>query len=474
MSHINPTLPTHDQSSWDVPLLAALQAIINKANSLDDVATGLATVASSGRYADLIGTPTLATVAGSGAYGDLSGKPVLATVATSGSYSDLTDKPSSTGGTGGSQAPIFASTAMVYSSAYPHDLASIPTGAFVYVCDGTADEVEINAAINAIAGAGGGGKVQLVGRAFNIAGSIQLKTAITLAGEGMGTVIKATGSMTGMVTLFDGTVHLTTVRDLTFDGNSLDVHAALYYSASSGAVFTSAPSSNPDPAHVIENLFIHYVGTASVGGHGLHLAGANLRGLKIRTLRIQNCTGCGIWMDNAVDTSISDVEIGSSGSNGPAASISSTAPVGVGFYLLGANIVLSGCKAWYSRNYGYYLSCTRSGLVNCQAQDGYTHGFYLNYGKVTLSACHADSNGQNGAGVAAGFYIAAANVNLSACQSYDRGGQAWAQAYGFQFASGVTYSRIVGCLTYTNATASQTGSASTNTTVDIVADAGGK
>jgi hypothetical protein len=56
--------------------------------------TGFATVATSGAYADLSGTPSLATVATSGAYADLSGKPSLATVATSGAYSDLSGTPS--------------------------------------------------------------------------------------------------------------------------------------------------------------------------------------------------------------------------------------------------------------------------------------------------------------------------------------------------------------------------------------------
>ena len=54
----------------------------------------LATVATSGSYSDLSGTPSLATVATSGAYSDLSGKPSLAAVATTGAYSDLSGKPS--------------------------------------------------------------------------------------------------------------------------------------------------------------------------------------------------------------------------------------------------------------------------------------------------------------------------------------------------------------------------------------------
>ena len=64
-------------------------AISGKANT-----SSLATVATSGSYADLTNKPTYATVASTGAYSDLTGKPSLATVATSGAYADLTGKPS--------------------------------------------------------------------------------------------------------------------------------------------------------------------------------------------------------------------------------------------------------------------------------------------------------------------------------------------------------------------------------------------
>lgn len=57
-------------------------------------ASSLSTVATSGLYSDLSGTPNLAAVATSGSYVDLSNKPNLSTVATSGSYADLSNKPS--------------------------------------------------------------------------------------------------------------------------------------------------------------------------------------------------------------------------------------------------------------------------------------------------------------------------------------------------------------------------------------------
>ena len=56
--------------------------------------TALATVATTGAYADVTGTPSLASVATSGSYNDLSGKPSLSTVATSGAYGDLSGTPS--------------------------------------------------------------------------------------------------------------------------------------------------------------------------------------------------------------------------------------------------------------------------------------------------------------------------------------------------------------------------------------------
>ena len=74
---------------------------------LTELSNGLATVARSGKYDDLIGKPTLFSgsyndltdkpTLFSGSYEDLTDKPTLASVATSGSYNDLTDKPTFSG-----------------------------------------------------------------------------------------------------------------------------------------------------------------------------------------------------------------------------------------------------------------------------------------------------------------------------------------------------------------------------------------
>lgn len=60
---------------------------------------GLALVATTGLYSDLLNKPVLSPVATSGLYSDLIAAPNLATVATTGDYNDLINIPASTGGT---------------------------------------------------------------------------------------------------------------------------------------------------------------------------------------------------------------------------------------------------------------------------------------------------------------------------------------------------------------------------------------
>ena len=114
---ISATAAPQVNADWDAT--SGVSEILNKPDlSIYAESSDLATVATTGSYADLLdkptipsaqvnsdwdatsgvqeilNKPTLAAVATSGAYADLSGTPTLATVATSGSYDDLLDKPS--------------------------------------------------------------------------------------------------------------------------------------------------------------------------------------------------------------------------------------------------------------------------------------------------------------------------------------------------------------------------------------------
>lgn len=76
----------------NIPLASAAAAGLLSKTQYSTIAS-LATVATSGKYSDLTGSPALAAVATSGKYSDLTSAPVLKPVATSGAYSDLTGTP---------------------------------------------------------------------------------------------------------------------------------------------------------------------------------------------------------------------------------------------------------------------------------------------------------------------------------------------------------------------------------------------
>lgn len=348
---------------------------------------------------------------------------------------------------------------------------------YIWTCDGVNDDAEINAAISAVASAGGG-KVQLVGPEFIVGGPILNKTGVWVAGEGLGCKIYAASSFgAGIYAFYDQSVHATKFSDFTLDGDGNGVHG-VYMLLDSGQIFTSSPSTNPDSANVLDNLNISDVGNATFAGYGIASRGSNSRAGKYGNIRVLGASGCGVWIDSP-DSHYGNIEVGSSGKNGPAYSVGATSPVGAGWYVGGENNVIENCKGWYSRGDGFYLHGTRNSLANCQAQDNYSNGFNGYYGKNSYASCQADSNGQGlgsstyGGGTA-GFRMTSGSNALAACLSYDRGGQSWAQQYGFYISSGFNYSRIGSCVTYGNAVASQTGTVATTTKVDIQADSAGK
>lgn len=94
-----------------------------------------------------------------------------------------------------------------------------------YVCDGVADDVEINAAIAQVATLGG--KVSLFEGTFNIASSINITASnIVLEGQGMGTVLRlADGANTSVIVATGSTqttpyyIYYDSIKNLRIDGN---------------------------------------------------------------------------------------------------------------------------------------------------------------------------------------------------------------------------------------------------------------
>lgn len=100
---------------------------------------------------------------------------------------------------------------------------SLNKAAANYVCDGVADNVEIQAAINALPA--GGGKVLLLEGTYNCAATITLKSHTYLCGEGWNSIIFQVAGTNATVlenVTLGGGDHDIHVSDLQIDGNGLN------------------------------------------------------------------------------------------------------------------------------------------------------------------------------------------------------------------------------------------------------------
>ena len=295
-----------------------------------------------------------------------------------------------------------------------------------FVCDGTADEVQINAAMAALtpslgsigttSGGTMGGVVLLVGRQFNIAGPILQRHYTVLRGAygTSGTWITASGyapgASNGFVELADGNQQYTVVEDLGLDGGGASV-SGIYHNMATGYEW--------DGNHIGRRLFIR-----DMGQDGVHVdndSGGRLRNNHYSELNIINVGRYGLNID-CPDSFWHQIHIVSSGSHG--------------VYLAHANHRLTSVKSCFSDGDGFH--CTSAGRDNqfaaCESQDNQGHGFYFNQKRVSGSALVADSNSY-GAGVSNsdGFHFTAtangSNVSGTASDK-NEGGRGFWQRYG--------------------------------------------
>lgn len=88
-----------------------------------------------------------------------------------------------------------------------------------YICDGTADQVEINQALSALPP--GGGRVLLLAGTYTLSDSVEMPAGATLSGEGQATVVKLRDSHNASISLIRNKdyAHKTCISDLRIDGN---------------------------------------------------------------------------------------------------------------------------------------------------------------------------------------------------------------------------------------------------------------
>lgn len=350
---------------------------------------------------------------------------------------------------GASSTPVWAVTprpelVSVYATDYPAVLKPPADDLYVYQCDGTDDQVQIQAAIDRATLTRG--DVRLHGPTFTNKAPVLHKTGVKLAGDSQKTTkfraATSGWSGTAQLKLADVNVHATEVSDLWFDGQGVAV-TGIEYDNTAG-VFTGAPSTSPDPLHYIHDLHMFFQGTNHIN------IVDNCRGSTIRNIRCLGAGADGVII-NGPDMIVSDVHVGSA--------------VGYGFKVLGTQGHYTDCKAWFSDLSGWRCQAVRCIYTGCEAQDNAQHGFDVNFGKTQFHGCMADSNSYDGSPSGAitgrsfdGFNLSAGTNILQACMAFDKneGSRGVRQLTGFRYTAGFTFSILDG-ITYQNFTSSTGG-----------------
>lgn len=306
-----------------------------------------------------------------------------------------------------------------------------------YITDGTADDVEINQAVQA-AIAAGGGTVLIKAGTYNLAATIALNgNNITLLGTGEGTLLKTANASNVNPITVSGTGRINVkIKMMKIDCNRAN------NTFGAGIVFNT-PWSATDPNHVLEDLYI-----VNCKNNGIEFtASSDTRVPLFRNIHIQDCDGNGLYMPNpsSTDGIFENIIVDRTGLNG--------------IYIGGANHHFVNCKTFYcgsiaGNNHGFYINGYNNYFTNCEAQDNYQSGFYLDAtGDATYGArgntfvnCIADSNGQAlNAAYSAGWQIVnTPDTQIIGGVAMTRPYPSFTQVHGIRMTGTTTRTNVVG------------------------------
>lgn len=196
-----------------------------------------------------------------------------------------------------------------------------------YLCDGTADDVEIKAAISALPS--GGGEILLLDGTYNISSSINISKAnVTIRGSGASTVLTRKFNGTSSSGVIECSAASCRICDLTINGNK-----SAYTSGNNRGAYASMSAANIKIDHItVKNAYTGIVLSGMTGGsisdcivqttsaHGIYISGASsvvldgntisgnggngitvesTEGIQIRDNNISVIVDSGIYVDSA-------------------------------------------------------------------------------------------------------------------------------------------------------------------------------
>jgi hypothetical protein len=312
-----------------------------------------------------------------------------------------------------------------------------------YICDGTNDEVEINAALAALPS--GKGRVILMEGTYHQLAPITLSTYNSLEGQGFGTLLQAESgfSGSGQITLANNVVEQTRVMNLAINGYKSTVStnvAGIYYDNSGSNGF---PFMHSDAHHFFSDLFIY-----DTRGDGFSLVGSTNVGPRVamaRNVAVYTCAGKGF---NITASDCKFTACTAQNNYGTGFQIGSFAASGQFVNCKSAGSGANGGYAASSLNgVGFRVTSGRIQLTDCQAQDNYMIGFLIE-NQTILTGCVADSNGLGstaGSGTGIGFDFKGNYITATGCHSTDRnsGTSRW-QATAYQIESSYDHIKVNG------------------------------
>lgn len=254
-----------------------------------------------------------------------------------------------------------------------------------YVCDGVADEVQINAALAA------SDSVELSAGTFTQAAKAAITSSHkTLKGQGNATIMTlANGANDNVLEVTGAGVIEAKVRNLRIDGNKAN-------QTNGNGIYISTPwgSGTNDTQHTFTDIQV-----LNCKNNGIQVAtSSDTRVLQFTRVRVRKCDGNGFYMPSpsCTDSNFNDCIVETVGDNG--------------FFCGLLNSHFTDCKTFYcgsngGNTHGFHITGYNNYFTQCEAQDNYQSGFYVTdtggdatYGAQgnTFDHCIADSNGQNG------------------------------------------------------------------------------
>ena len=226
-----------------------------------------------------------------------------------------------------------------------------------YLCDGTDDQVEINAAIQALPA--GGGEIVILDGTYNITATIAMnKDNVTLSGNGNSTILKRmwnSGSSEGIVTV-RATNGGCCVASLQVDGNK-----SVYSSNVNRGIYLSGSNSNTITGNTCNNN----------KDSGIYLSGSNNNNNTI-TGNTCNNNNIGIYLSGSNSNTITgntcnnnkDSGIYLFGSNNTITGNTCNNNFSIGIYLFGSsNNTITGNTCNNNNDSGIYLSGSNSNTI---------------------------------------------------------------------------------------------------------------